>query len=110
MTIIQGSAQYHYKGCIKLENSKERLLVIDGQGEMIFPNGSRYLGSWKNGVFHGRGKYIWPEKKAIYEGCYKNGSKHGHGKYYIPEEKVYFEGYWEDGEAITEEEKVIELT
>ena len=42
------------------------------------PSGMKYVGSWKNGEFHGKGKltFPWGEK---YVGEFKNRNKHGQG-------------------------------
>lgn len=29
---------------------------------IIYTDGSFYEGNWKNGLMHGKGKYIWPDR------------------------------------------------
>ena len=77
----------------------------DGVGVMIYSNGSKYQGKWRNGMRHGKGKMlyangtvcigIWVDDRGIYEqilmrnkqmpevcsyqGGFVNGSPHGQG-------------------------------
>ena len=44
-----------------------------------FSNGDQYLGQLKNGLMHGRGKYLWANGDK-YSGEWKNGMMHGQGK------------------------------
>ena len=53
-----------YKG--KVENE-----VPNGLGYLIYPNGSRYLGSWKKGKMSGQGSFTYPNGEK-YVGEWKN--------------------------------------
>ena len=50
---------------------------IYGRGSLIYPNGDMYKGEWKNGKKHGIGVTISKDGKKIEEGAYKDGKKEG---------------------------------
>ena len=52
----------------------------NGKGVMIYSNGRKYEGDWKDDVRHGRGYEIHPNLN-IYIGEFVNGKAHGHGIY-----------------------------
>ncbi len=86
---------------------------------MVYPDGSKYDGQWKNGERSGQGKYVsregdmfegeWKEDNLNgkgtsilingnkYEGEWKDGTYSGYGTY-IFSGGVKFEGQWEDGD------------
>jgi len=39
---------------------------------MTFPNGTKYIGEWKNDVPHGQGKVIYPDGRELI-GEFENG-------------------------------------
>ena len=41
---------------------------------MIYPNGSKYIGGWKNGKMDGQGIFTFPSGNK-YVGKYKDGKK-----------------------------------
>jgi len=43
-----------------------------GQGETTFPDGTRHIGAYSNGVFHGNGSLITP-KGDVYTGVFEEG-------------------------------------
>lgn len=43
----------------------------DGLGVYKYPDGTRYEGNFKNGLFHGTGKFVFAN--GVYEGTFKNG-------------------------------------
>ena len=56
----------------------------NGQGTMIYANGDKYVGEWKNGKPNGQGTYnygVGPNDGDKYVGEWKDGSKHGQGSY-----------------------------
>jgi len=63
-------------------------------GRMLFSK-ERYQGEWKDGKFHGRGKYTWADG-AVYEGEFQDGEFHGRGKVALGNGAVY-EGEFQDG-------------
>jgi hypothetical protein len=52
--------------------------VISGQGTVVFPNGSKYEGLFKDGLFHGKGFYTYADGTK-YTGDFKNGLFEGKG-------------------------------
>ena len=56
-----------YKG--KVENE-----VPNGLGYLIYPNGSRYLGSWKKGKMSGQGSFTYPNGEK-FVGEYKRDER-----------------------------------
>ena len=68
----------------------------NGLGIMIYPNGSKYLGEWKNGGMDGKGTLTFPSGYK-YVGKYKDGKKWNVTKY---DKKGKFVGDWKDGEHL----------
>ena len=58
--------------------SKNRKVIFlrkengDGQGEFYCPDGSKYVGGWKDGERHGQGTETLPDGRK-YEGKWKDG-------------------------------------
>ena len=48
---------------------------------MVYPDGSKYKGWWKDGDRHGQGEYTFANGDK-FEGEYENDVKHGFGIYY----------------------------
>ena len=55
---------------------------------MIEKDGSYYIGEFKNGLKHGKGKEYKKSGDLIYEGDFINGKREGTGKL-IHEDKTY---------------------
>ena len=67
---------------------------ITGEGTYTFCNGSTYTGEVLNGLRHGRG--VFQSLDGIYyEGEWRNGLKHGKGK--VKQDGMELEGEWEEG-------------
>jgi hypothetical protein len=88
-------------------------------GNQQFPNGDSYVGEYENGMFSGKGKYIFQDGKIyigdfrrnhfhgigqlsdvngeVYKGEFKNGLRHGKGILGIPG-KSQIEGTWHNGQ------------
>ena len=66
---------------------------ITGEGEYTFSNGATYTGQVLNGLRHGKG--IYKSEGILFEGEWKNGLKHGKGK--IKQEGMELEGEWDEG-------------
>jgi len=45
---------------------------MNGKGTMLFKNGNKYTGQWKNGKFHGNGTFTFSYGKEL-TGKWKNG-------------------------------------
>eukprot|EP01029_Cantina_marsupialis_P020196 TRINITY_DN4727_c0_g1_i1.p1 TRINITY_DN4727_c0_g1~~TRINITY_DN4727_c0_g1_i1.p1 ORF type:complete len:951 (-),score=164.84 TRINITY_DN4727_c0_g1_i1:71-2923(-) len=67
---------------------------LHGQGEMVWPNGDRYVGFWK-GVRHGVGIHT-AANGTVYEGHWDNGTRHGYGILTLQSGQKYV-GDWERG-------------
>ena len=70
----------------------------NGKGTWELPNGSKYVGQWKNGEYHGLGKLTFRDG-SIYEGQWKENKMNGHGTYTSPD-GTKREGEWENGELL----------
>ena len=72
-------------------------------GPYELEGGAIYIGQWKNGAKHGKGKQvafsykIWSDG-SIYEGYSKNGMANGKGRLIHADGDVY-EGDWKDDRA-----------
>ena len=44
----------------------------NGQGTYIYANGNKYVGEWKDGIWHGQGTYTETEG-TVMKGIWKNG-------------------------------------
>eukprot|EP00826_Nyctotherus_ovalis_P010338 TRINITY_DN12737_c0_g1_i3.p1 TRINITY_DN12737_c0_g1~~TRINITY_DN12737_c0_g1_i3.p1 ORF type:complete len:288 (+),score=91.61 TRINITY_DN12737_c0_g1_i3:219-1082(+) len=64
----------------------------DGNGVMIWPDGSRYDGSWKQGQTNGHGRLIHADGD-LYEGGWVGDKANGYGTY-IHEDGAVYEGNW----------------
>jgi len=54
-----------------------------------------YVGEYKDGKKHGKGRYTWSDG-GIYVGNWKDGKEHGHGTYTSPSGRKYV-GEWREG-------------
>ena len=61
---------------------------IEGEGTMIFDNGSSYKGHCINGMMEGEGVYKWKDGR-VYMGHYKNNLINGFGTYSWPYGQKY---------------------
>ena len=68
--------------------------VPNGFGIMIFPNGNKYIGGWKDGRWNGQGTFT-TSNGSKYEGELKNGEKNGQGTHTYPDGSM-FEGDYKD--------------
>ncbi|XP_022989580.1 phosphatidylinositol 4-phosphate 5-kinase 8-like isoform X1 [Cucurbita maxima] len=68
---------------------------IQGLTENVLSNGDVYIGNFKDGLPHGKGKYTWFEG-TIYEGDWEDGKMAGKGKIIWPSGAKY-EGDISDG-------------
>ena len=62
--------------------------VIQGQGRMIWKNGDRYGGSFKNGLFHGQGLMVGVDGSS-YEGQFAAGAITGIGTMIYSDDEEY---------------------
>ncbi|TPX67720.1 hypothetical protein SpCBS45565_g03604 [Spizellomyces sp. 'palustris'] len=68
----------------------------DGQGDFVYPDGSKYRGQFKEGKRHGQGTYVYVNGDT-YIGEWQNDKKHGKGTYTIIANGSKMEGDWKDG-------------
>ena len=73
---------------------------MEGKGTQTLPDGSKYVGNWKNGKKHGQGTLTYPDG-SMYVGELKEDKKNGKGTYTWGkgdyEGQIYL-GVWKDDE------------
>ena len=62
-------------------------------GKMVYPDGTVYIGEFRNKQRNGRGSYVYPDGTK-YEGDWLNDKEHGNGRLVI-------EGVWDSGRKVT---------
>jgi hypothetical protein len=67
----------------------------NGSGTMIFEDGGKYKGDWKNSAIQGKGTMTWPDGRT-YEGEWKNNKQNGDGMEITADGSKYI-GNWADG-------------
>jgi hypothetical protein len=67
----------------------------DGQGTNMLPDGSKYVGEWKDDKGNGQGTITLPTGEK-YVGEFKNGKRDGQGTNTWPTGQKYV-GEWKDG-------------
>ena len=68
--------------------------IPNGAGVIVFPDGEKYEGEWKNAKKHGQGTFTWTNGNK-YFGGWNNGKKHGVGTFLWPSGNQY-EGDFKD--------------
>ena len=73
----------------KLKKEHRSGNCLNGYGTYIFPDGTKYVGEWKNDKFHGQGIYTLSDSNK-YEGRFEDGdffgqhtSTYAHGHHYV---------------------------
>ena len=66
---------------------------------MTFSDGAKYLGQWKEDIFHGVGTMIFPDG-AKHVGQWEDGKAHGYGAIYNPDGSISLEGNFYNDEYI----------
>lgn len=85
---VNGKLYSTYVG--KYKNGKHH-----GKGKLTWTDGAVYTGDIKEGLFHGKGTFIWNGSK--YYGDWKDDKKHGTGKYTFEDGSIW-EGEWVNGQ------------
>jgi hypothetical protein len=67
--------------------------VRSGRGSMTYPDGTKYVGDWQNDKPHGKGTLLSVDKFE-YTGEFANGVRHGQGTLEIVDGKKYV-GQWQ---------------
>ena len=65
----------------------------DGFGILLYPDGAKYEGMFRNGQFHGRGKMV-QASGDIYIGEWGNDKATGHGTFFDASQGVRYTGEW----------------
>ena len=65
-----------------------------GQGTLTTPDGRKYEGEWKNGKKLGQGTFTWSDGRK-YVGVFKDGERNGQGTYTWSDGRKYV-GEWKD--------------
>eukprot|EP00913_Durusdinium_trenchii_P018856 g17719.t1 len=55
-------------------------------GDGLWPDGTRFIGSWQEHTYHGHGQLLDQDGQLIYKGQWSQGMKHGEGLYYFYQE------------------------
>ena len=80
----------------------------DGYGTIVsIESGDMFVGEWSLGLQHGRGTFIWAGD-CIFIGTWKNGKKHGKGAYY--ENGELSDEEWENGKLLSTEGLICDKT
>lgn len=71
---------------------------MQGHGELVWPDGRKYVGRFRQNKQDGFGTYIVESSngETVYEGIWKNGKLYGIGNIRYPNGDTY-EGYFKDG-------------
>ena len=78
----------------RYEGEKNQEGKAHGQGTKTFPDGTKYVGEWKEGIFMD-GTLISPDG-GKYVGEYKDGKRHGQGTFTFPDGGKYIGEYKDD--------------
>ncbi len=68
--------------------------VREGKGTQVWPDGSKYVGYWKNDMANGKGRLIHADGD-VYEGEWVNDKAHGYGTYTHTDGAQYV-GMWKE--------------
>ena len=74
--VMSSQSYIKYTGCFKAGKKS-------GFGRAIYPDGSIYMGEWKDNLPHGKGRlqsHTDSSQKEYYDGEWLNGQMHGKGK------------------------------
>eukprot|EP00439_Symbiodinium_sp_Y106_P023696 s5432_g2.t3 len=72
---------FHYIGDVRDHPRLPGVVYRHGEGDQLWPDGTRYFGQWEEHVYHGTGQLQDPEGQVIYKGQWAHGMKHGEGFY-----------------------------
>ena len=71
----------HYIGDVSDHPRLPGIVYRHGDGDQLWPDGTRYIGAWKDHTYHGTGQLLDPEGQVIYRGQWAQGMKHGRAPY-----------------------------
>ncbi|MCI5131361.1 MAG: hypothetical protein D3904_07505, partial [Candidatus Electrothrix sp. EH2] len=81
------------------EEGKCVTVCKNGKGMMVYPDGSTYIGEWKDGLRHGKGTLIYADGRK-YEGSFTDDLLDGKGIITLPDGRL-IESQWKNGEQIS---------
>ena len=84
-----------YKGEVKREYIIFGDYIRDGLGSFTHPNGTKYVGEWKDGKQEGNGTLTFSDGRK-YVGEWKDGERNGQGTWTSPDGTKYV-GEWKNG-------------
>jgi hypothetical protein len=70
---------------------------FNGLGTFFYGNGDKYIGMWKEGLFHGPGTYISPSSNSSYDGEWQAGQRHGNMGVQVYKDGSFYAGSWRFG-------------
>ncbi|TNV81253.1 hypothetical protein FGO68_gene16862 [Halteria grandinella] len=79
--------------------------LINGKGVWKTESLHEYIGDFRDGKSHGKGKYIYPNGKT-YDGEWENDKKHGYGKMTLADGSVQ-EGIWKENNFLEERKSMV---
>ena len=85
----------YYQGEVKREYILFGDYIFEGQGTHTYPDGSNYVGEYKDGKIDGQGTFTWSNGNK-YVGEWKDGEPDGQGTFTSRGSK--YVGGWKDGE------------
>ena len=91
-------------GTLYSHQSKEK--ALNGHGSTISANGSKYVGEFKDGKYHGQGQHCIGDQKYDhdeYNGEFSQGAYEGQGTFRWADGRKYV-GEWKEGKQWTEKE------
>lgn len=71
----------------------------EGNGKLEKAGGGFYEGEWRSNVRTGEGIEVWPNENR-YEGFWFDDVRHGHGKMYDLEAGIEYEGLWDNDRPV----------
>ena len=91
--------EFYSDGLCKKYKGGFRLGKYEGHGTLFYKdqdgNNEQYVGEWKNGLAHGKGKY-YVDKKLEYDGDWIKDKRHGQGTVYKDDEVLYTGKWFKD--------------
>ncbi|KAL3942706.1 MAG: hypothetical protein SGBAC_003151 [Bacillariaceae sp.] len=70
-----------------------------GKGKCVFMDGSEYEGKFREGNYHGQGKFTWNDG-GWYVGEWCDGEMHGRGREIRPDGSLRHDGEWARGQPL----------
>lgn len=113
--ILQLPASYSDNPLMNMSNKYEGMFKAgkyEGEGVLTEKGKPVYYGQFKNGLFHGKGRFQLPEDNLFYEGDFIDGLFEGAGIMYYrkgAEKKTIFDGNFKNGKKQGKGKQYIEI-